>query len=77
VIPSGSVRGKSMQMLWNHYRQTINWRILYLSWLRRGDAGHAVYVRDIPGKKLDMPGGSERCVPSVRPPLATAGCVLL
>jgi hypothetical protein len=63
VIPSGSVRGKSMQMLWNHYRQTINWRILYL--------------RDIPGKKLDMPGGSERCVPSVRPPLATAGCVLL
>ena len=53
-----------VQLLWTHYRQQINWRILYLSWLRRGDAGHTVLVRDIPVPGAKAPTS---CLPSVRP----------
>jgi hypothetical protein len=36
-------------MLWDHYKEQIRWRVLYLSWTRKGDAGHTVLVQDIPG----------------------------
>eukprot|EP00892_Ulva_mutabilis_P001308 jgi/Ulvmu1/11178/UM072_0014.1 len=35
-------------MLWQHYEETIAWRVLHLSWLRRGDEGHTVLVQDVP-----------------------------
>ena len=38
-----------VQMLWDHYKESIRWRILYLSWTRKGDAGHTVLLQDIPG----------------------------
>ena len=39
----------ALQMLWDHYKETLRWRILYLAWTRKGDAGHTVLVTDIPG----------------------------
>ena len=36
-------------MLWDHYRESLRWRILYLAWSRKGEMGHTVLVQDIPG----------------------------
>lgn len=46
-----------LSMLWMHYRQSISWRILYLSWLRRGDSGHTVLVTDIPSPAMPSTKG--------------------
>jgi hypothetical protein len=51
-----------LTMLWMHYRQSINWRILYLSWLRRGDVGHTVIVKDIPSPLMPSTKG---CLPKL------------
>lgn len=37
-----------LTLLWQHYEETIAWRVLHLSWLRRGDEGHTVLVQDVP-----------------------------
>lgn len=36
-------------MVWKHYSAASDWRVLYLAWTRKGDAGHTVLLRDIPG----------------------------
>jgi hypothetical protein len=36
-------------MLWTQYEEALKWRIVYLSWMRKGDAAHTVLVQDIPG----------------------------
>lgn len=51
-----------LTMLWMHYRQSINWRILYLSWMRRGDSGHTVLVKDIPTPMMPSTKG---CLPKL------------
>ena len=55
-----------LTMLWMHYRQSINWRILYLSWLRRGEVGHTVLVKDIPTPMLPSTKGCLPKLPDVR-----------
>jgi len=41
--------GAYLQMVWKHYSAASDWRVLYLAWTRKGDAGHTVLLRDIPG----------------------------
>ena len=36
-------------MLWDHYQESLRWRILYLAWTRKGETGHTVLVQDVPG----------------------------
>jgi hypothetical protein len=36
-------------MLSMHYANAVKWRVLYLAWMRKGDAAHTVLVTDIPG----------------------------
>jgi hypothetical protein len=40
---------KGVQLLWNHWKQALQWRILYLARSRKGDASHTVLITDIPG----------------------------
>ena len=53
-------------MLWQHYEETIAWRVLHLAWLRRGDEGHTVLVQDVPTTNILEKGAD--LVSNVRPP---------
>lgn len=60
-------------MLWQHYEETIAWRVLHLSWLRRGDEGHTVLVQDVPTTNVleasaDLVSNVRPCSPAVTPP---------
>ena len=38
-----------MQMLWNHWEESVKWRVAFLAWSRSGDSAHTVLLQDIPG----------------------------